>query len=1195
MSKFVYYASFIKLVFGIFFFHNACYAQILEETYIKTDWENLKLEEAFSDIQQQTAFFFTYNFEAIKNISISDQNQSIRLSNLLKYIASHTNLRFTVQEEIIYVVPDQFVEQSDTKQSKQKLHLEIPEIRSIDLQKLDHQKIIYKVSSKGAPREKSIKGTVIDQEGHPLTGASVLVKETGLGTITDIDGRFNIALSQLIAKTLVVSYLGYQTKTLKVSHQREILIAMEPNVTDLNQVVVIGYGTGTKEKFSGSVSRIDKSRINNFATANFDEVMVGNIAGVQVFGNGKNPGDNSVIQIRGLTTLTAGTNPLIVVDGIPLTEGASLSSINTQDIESIDILKDAASAAIYGSRASNGVILVTTKKGSRRTRQDTSEKTLDVVYDFYVGVQQRIDKFKLADAYGTARFDYDARNFGYISGGTGRSIMDDNTTRDANGGGKRSRIQDFLPDYLEGKPQLTNTDWLSAVFRPALQQNHYLNMVGGSSRSSYSISFGFFDQENIIIDSDYKRYTNAIKLNAQLSERIELGFSSNISMVNANPTGEVGWSRYTLKQGEQPDPAFTTILMFPYYPIYNPDGTLAISAQLDDNNLYWDGPISENTIAHVKLSDYSERYFRVFGNTYLAMEPIRGLKLKTLVGGDYHSGIEEFFAPSTIGNYRIPVESNKAQAFKNDDTRENFIVENILNYQNNINKHRIDVLMGHSYQQELSNSTRLLGDNFADDNLRNISGATNPTASSVSTKWALESMFSRVRYGYGDRYTISASLRRDGSSRFGANTKYGSFASFSAGWTLSNEAFFPKNNPVSFTKFRFSWGQTGNNQIGDFASIALIGEDNYIFEEDLTAGAYTRTSPNTDLSWEKNTAVNFGVDLGLWNNRFLITAEYYASVTTDLLLNVPVPQQSGFSESLQNIGSLGNTGLELEVRGNSFKLGAATLGFNANITTNENEVLSLASGQQQLIVNNGGIDFLTRVGDGVAQFYVYDIIGVYRSKSDLENDLITPLPGTEVGDYIVRDVNGDGLITPDDRTLFGDYNPDFTYGFGFNLAYKRFSLNVQFNGVEGRKAADRMVYYTESGEGFFVPSQYYLDNYFSERNPDGFFRRPDFSSFSSAGRLTRASSLSVLDADYFRLRSLQLSYLFPGEKMKKVGINGLRLYMTANNLFNISDFRGFNPDGIDTRSNSRQTLTRGWIQSASPLKRFVAIGASVKF
>ncbi|MCI4668258.1 MAG: TonB-dependent receptor [Bacteroidia bacterium] len=1045
--------------------------------------------------------------------------------------------------------------------------------------------VAFLTSATSASAQKTLSGTVKDGvSDSPLIGVSVVAKGSNAGAITDDKGAFKFEVPEG-TETIAFSYIGYAGVEMAYNGQASLDIIMKEEAQDLDEVIIIGYGTGTKEKFNGAVSKVKNETLNEYSSANFEQGLVGRIAGVQISGNGKNPGDNSVIQIRGINTLTAGSNPLIVVDGNPLTEGSSLSSINPQDIASVSILKDAASAAIYGSRASNGVILVTTKKGV--------SGQMKVTYDGYVGFQNRIDNFQLADAYGTANFDYDARNFGYLSGGENRTIGDDNETRDANGGGKRSRIQDFLQDYVDGVPGLTNTDWADAVFRTGIQQNHYINLAGGSEKTNYSISFSYFDQENIIIDSDYQRLTNNFQLNSEVNDYIRFGISSNISLGDANPVGSRGWSDFNL--GAQPDPALAIILMHPYYEIYNEDGTIAPASQIQDNNDNWDGPISGNVIATMELTDYSRNFFRAFGNTFIEIEPIEGLTLKSSIGGDFNTNVEQFFAPSTLGNYRTPVANSRAMAFKSDFRRENFINENLLTYNKTFGKNDLNVLVGYSYQQETFNRVRLESQDFTDDNLRNISGATNIVSTNVSSKWALESLFSRLQYSFDNKYSVSASLRRDGSSRFGANTKYGNFASVSAGWTVSNEDFFPQDGPVSFAKVRASWGQTGNNQIGDFASIALIGQDNYVIDESLVAGAFTRTSPNADLSWETNTALNLGIDVGFLENRLFLTAEYYTANTTDLLLSVPVPQQSGFSTSLQNIGELDNSGFELEFRGNGFKLGGVGVGFNANITTNTNEVVALGAGQEQIISNNGGMGFITRVGESIAQFYAFDVIGVYQSQEEINSDPVTPLAGTEVGDYIVRDVNNDGAITSDDRAFLGDYNPDFTYGFGFNLDFKGVYLAAQFNGVEGRKAADRMVYYAESGEGFFVPSQYYVENYFTDDNPDGFFRRPDFSSFSSAGRLTRASSLSVLDADYFRLRSLQIGYNFPRQMVDKLGMDGLRVYFTGNNIFNISDFRGYNPDGIDTRSNSTQTLTRGWIQTTNPLTRFMAMGVNLKF
>lgn len=1155
----------LKMKLSTLFILAALFSMQANDTYgqrtkITLDLNNVSVGQLIDEIENSTEFQFVYKIEDVDLKRIVSLNaKKERIEKVLGRIFQNTNTTFNLNDRRVYLV------------RRTSTPLPIP---------------MEEASLQSIPQS-TVSGTITDETGQPLPGANIIEKGTTNGTQSDFDGNFSINVSDQNA-ILVITYIGFSTQEVVVGDQTRIDVRLKPDASELDEIVVIGYGTTTKEKFNGAVSKIENKALNNFSSANFEQALSGNVAGVQIIGNGKNPGENSVIQIRGLSTLTAGTNPLIVVDGNPLSEGSSFSSINNQDIESINILKDAASAAIYGSRASNGVILITTKKGKRGG--------LKVTYDTYYGFQDRIDNFELVDAYDAALYDSDARNFGYISGGPGRSITDDNATRDANGGGKRSRIPGYLQGYLDGQPGLTNTNWTDAVFRSAAQQNHYLNLSGGTEKTNYSISFGYLDQDNIIIDSGYKRYTNNIQLNTQISDRVRFGINSNISLVNSNPTGEAGWSEYKLDERRQTDPSFSVILMNPYYPIYNSDGSFAISNQLDDHNDNWDGPISENTVAQTALTDFFERRFRVFGSTYLEVEPWDGLKFKTSIGGDYNTVFTEFFAPSNIGNYRTPIANNRTQAFENNTKRENFITENLLTYNKSFGKHTFDALFGFGYQEESFFETRLQSNNFADDNLRNIAGATNPSATVGRSKWALESYFSRLQYDFDGRYSLSGSFRRDGSSRFGANTKYGNFASISAGWILSNEAFFPEDGVVNFTKLRASWGQTGNNQIGDFGAIALIEPDNYVIDGQVVAGSFTETSPNPDLSWETNSALNLGLDLGFLDNKLLFTAEYYNSKTTDLLLDVPVPQQSGFTESLQNIGELENKGFEFEIRGNNFELGELVIGFNANITTNQNEVLALGEGQKQIIANNGGMDFLTKVGGSIAEFYAYDIQGVFRTQGELDAATVTPLAGTEVGDYVVRDANGDGEITPDDRVTLGDFNPDFTYGFGFTLNYKGFDFSAQFTGVEGRKVSDRMVYFAESGEGFFVPSQHYFDNYFSDRNPNGFFRRPDFSSFSSAGRLTRSSSLSIYDADYFRLRSLQVGYNFPEGVKDYLGIDFLRVYLTGNNIFNSTDFRGYNPDALDTRTNNnQQTLTRGWIQSASPLTRFIALGLNVKF
>ena len=1128
-----------------------------QRTKITLDLESVKVGQLIDVIEEKTEYRFLFMIEDVdlnRIVSIKAKNERVR--RILDSVFEGINIDYVIDDRQISLTKRKFLKPV------------IPETSCIKVQS-------------------SISGTITDENNAPLPGANIVEKGTTNGTQTDFDGKFSINVTGQDA-VLVVSYIGFITKEVSANTEDELTITLEEDSAKLDEVVVVGYGTSTKEKFNGSVSKIESKKLNTFSSTNFEQALSGTVSGVQVLSNGKNPGDNSVIQIRGINTLTAGGSPLIVVDGNPLSEGSSLSSVNTNDIETINILKDAASASIYGSRASNGVILITTKKGI--------SGDIKVSYNTYAGFQSRIDKFELADAYDTAQFDADARNFGYLSGGAGRSITDDNATRDANGGGRRSRIPTYLQGYLDGTPGLTNTDWLDEVFRDAFQQNHFLNLSGGDEKSNYSVSLGYLSQDNIIVGSDYNRYTNNIRFNSQISDRVKVGVNLNTSYSDSNPSGDTGWSETRLGRGRQADPAFSVVLMQPYYNAFNTDGSLNIAEQINDNNDNWDGPISENTLAQVLLSDFTRDEFRVFGNLFAEFELVDNLKIRSSFGGDYNKTTEEYFAPSSFGNYRTPIANTTSQGAKYDTTRENFIVENVLNYRKEINKHSFDLLLGHSYQQEFRNETDLESLDFADDNIRNVSGATAINAESRSSKWALDSYFTRLQYDFDNKYTLSASIRRDGSSRFGDNTKYGNFASLSGGWVLSNESFFPEDSFVNYAKVRASWGETGNSQISDFGSVSLITQDNYVVDGTLTSGVNTSTSPNPDLSWETNTATNFGLDLGFMNNKLFLTAEYYISNTTDLLLDVPVPQQTGFSQSLQNIGEIENKGFELELKGRDFSItDEFKIGFNANFSTTENEVKALGNGQDQILFSTTGSDFITKVGESVSEFYNVNVIGVYKTQAEIDSDPITPLAGTEVGDYIVEDVNGDGVVTIDDRTSQGDFNPDFTYGLGFTIDYKGFDLAAQFTGVEGRKVVDQLVFRAESGEGFFIPTQYYADNYFTDSNPDGFLRRPDFSSFSSAGRITRKSNLTILDGDYFRLRSLQLGYTLSDEINKKLGVEKFRIYFTGNNIFNITSYRGYNSEALDTRSNERQSLGRGYINSASPLTRFLALGLDVKF
>lgn len=1025
-----------------------------------------------------------------------------------------------------------------------------------------------------------MRGTVLDETGQPLVGVTILIKETGQdsnqGTTTDAKGAFTFQnLRANASYTITASYIGYKKKTIQnfsinARDNNSIMIRLEAEQQSLNDVVVIGYGAQSKAKVTGVISQVKGQELNRYAGSSFAQQLAGKAAGVVINDPSAQPGTDPQIVIRGIGTLTAGRNPLIVVDGFPLSEGSSLNSINPQDIESLDILKDPSSAAIYGSRAANGVVLITTKKGK-------SEK-MTVTLDVYTGFQQRADKVKHIDAYQAAEYFTEARDWGYISKDpAGRSINDDRATRLKKGASLRQLRLSYMDPWLNKQPGLTNTDWLDELFRSGKMSSYNLAFSGGSEKTRYYVSANYFNQEGIVLNNGLKRYSAAIKLDSKLSKKVDLGISINPSY-NAQTyfNNNANWSN---------DPIANMYIMYPMFSPYNADGSLAISTQIKAN-LPEDGALAENPVA-LALKNKNERtFFRTFGNTYLSFQPIEGLTLKSMLGGDVQSALFDEYSPSDVGGYRTAA-PKPASAQENRIFNINYLTENTIAYNKQLGNHQMDLLAGYTFQQEQGSTTTVTGTDIADNNIDNIGGASSFRAVADRYTWTQISYLARAQYSFRNKYLFTALLRRDGSSRFGDNRKWGNFPSLTAGWIVSNEDFFPKGGILNFAKLRASWGQSGNNQIGSYSSQALVNPANYVFGNTLGTGFAATTVANPDLSWETKTATNVGLDFGFYKH-FNISADYYHSVTKDLLLNVPVPEQSGFSSSIQNIGKIQNRGFELELTGNSIKLGPVQWSFSGNIATNQNKVLALAPGQQEIIASN---QFLTRVGGPIAQLYGYQVTGIFKTQQQLDN---TPhLPGTMLGDYELADINGDGSVNLSDRKTFGTYNPKLTYGFSSNFAYSNFDLSFSLNGIQGRKLYDeQLALHEESGEGFGVPNIYYFKNrYHPINNPDGFLAQGNLGNPSSARQQGRLSSIVYKNADYLRLRNLQIGYTLPRALISRIGLASARVYLSGNNLFTATSFLGFNPDATTTGN----VLTNGYSRANYPVARSYTAGVSVSF
>ncbi|WP_288425022.1 TonB-dependent receptor [uncultured Spirosoma sp.] len=1032
-----------------------------------------------------------------------------------------------------------------------------------------------------------MRGTVLDETGQPLVGVTVLIDEergtaasqsAARGTTSDAKGLF--AFDNLRAGgryTVTASYIGYEKQTtpnflINAGDNNSLLIRMKPEQRTLNDVVVIGYGAQSKAKVTGVISQVKGQEMNRYAGSSFAQQLAGKAAGVVINDASAQPGSDPQIVIRGIGTLTAGRNPLIVVDGFPLSEGSSLNSVNPQDIETIDILKDPSSAAIYGSRAANGVVLITTKKGK-------AEK-MTVSLDVYAGFQERADNVKYVDAYQAALFFTEARDWGYLSKNpTGRSISDDRATRLSKGASLRELRLNYLDPWLNNQPGLTNTNWLNEIFRKGTISSYNLSFAGGSDKTNYYVSANFFDQQGIVINNGLKRYSGTVKVDSKLSNKVMMGVSLNPSYNAQNYfSNDANWSN---------DPVANGYIMYPMFSPYNADGSLSISTQIKANTAE-DGALGENAVAVAYKIKNQRNLLRTFGNAYLSYQPIEGLTVKTLLGGDVRSNFFDFYNPSDVGGYRAAA-PKPAVATESRDFITNFLTENTVTYSRQFTDHQLDLLGGYTYQQENGATSSVTGSNIADNNITNIGGASAFVATADRYTWTQLSYLARAQYAFKNKYLFSATIRRDGSSRFGDDRKWGTFPSVTGGWIISNEEFFPQSRLITFAKLRGSWGQSGNNQIGSYRSKALVNSDNYVFGSTLAAGFAATTTANPNLSWETKTATNIGLNLGL-GNKFTVSADYYYSITKDLLLNVPVPEQSGFSSSIQNVGKIQNSGFELELTGNNINLGPVKWGFSGNIATNQNKVLALAPGQDQIIAGAAS-QFLTRVGGPIAQLYGYNITGVYKTQDQINT---TPhLAGTLTGDYIVEDLNGDGVIDLNDRKTFGTYNPKFTYGFSSNFTYKNFDLNVSLVGIQGRKIFDQQLSsQEESGEGFGTPNTYYFENrYHPVDNPNGFLAQPNLGNFSSARRQIRSSNIFFKDADYLRLRSIQLGYNLPRTWASAVRLSGARVYVSANNLFTLTPFRGYNPDATSTDN----VLTNGFSQANYPVARSFIAGLNVTF
>lgn len=1139
------FIHFMKLSLGQLFlialFGNLSFAHVSSgqkaKSVFKVDFEvsesNVPVEEVFNQIVSETPFRLAYDKAILgtDKVSVNETN----LGEALVSISRQTGLRFRQVNEIIAV-------SVDLKAKKKPVEV-----------------LIY---------TKELQGKVTDGEtGEPLPGAAVKVKGSAIGTITDVDGNFTLTVPD-DAQTLVVSYIGFTTTEITIGDRTIFDIALSPDVTALEEVVVIGYGTVAKRDLTGSVATVSGEDIGPQPNVGFDQNLAGRLPGVNIQQTTGTPGGNVSIRIRGTGSISAGNEPLIVIDGYPLSDGYTsstvqgsrpsnatrrenpqnpLNSLNPNDIESIEVLKDASAAAIYGSRGANGVIIITTKKGA--------EGKAKFNYNGYYGVQRIITTYDMMDAYEFAEQNYNAR---------------------LNGGTEGGYPAEFIP-YLNDEPGLVSTDWQDALFRDAAIQSHDLSASGGSENLKYYVSGNYFSQEGIILGSGFERFSLRSNLEGQLTDKIKLSVNLNPSVTQSD-----------LVPAENPyfvdGVVNLALLAIPTDPIYNEDG----SFNFNQNTAAGSGPFV-NPIALAEGVEDNLEQVRMLGNMRLEAEIIEGLQFTTSFGVDINSFQRDYYRPSWIPvrGAQLPSDPN-GRNFTTDIT--NWVNENTLAYSKEFNDHSLNFLVGFSAQKERIVRTGILANNFPNDLVTTLNAGIVTSGFSQVQEWSLLSYFSRAIYDYKGKYLVNLSVRRDGSSRFGNDTKWGVFPSASVGWRVSNESFFPETELLSDLKFRVSYGQTGNFSIPNYGAIALLESADYVLNNQQVNGLAPDTSPNSDLSWEKTTMTNFGLDIGLFDDKIFLTSDYFISNTEDLLINLPVPGTSGFSTSLQNIGEVRNTGFELGLTG-YFEFGDLKWSANANIATLTNEVISLGQSNEP-IITSGGVPntHITQVGSPIGSYYGYSVLGVFMNEEELNS--YPSLSDTRVGDFQFEDVNGDGSITPEDRTIIGDFFPDYTFGFSSQFEYKNIDFNFLVQGSQGFEVFHLAQRYLGSLQTFSnYRADIYNQTFFSEDDPgSGQVYRPNS---SPTGDNDAISSYHVEDGSYVRLRSVSLGYTFRDQPFfQKLPFDSFRVYLTGQNLFTITDYPGYNPE---VNMRPEDPLSQGEDYGTYPLAKSVIFGVNLTF
>lgn len=991
-----------------------------------------------------------------------------------------------------------------------------------------------------AQQQQTVKGIVKGPDGLPVIAANISQKGTNNATITDLYGNFTLNITGQ-HPVLVISYIGYVTTEVNVSGRAFIEVVLQEDVEALDEVVVVGYGTMRKKDVTGAVSSVRTEDITKNATSNVMQAIAGKMSGVQVVQNSGTPGGDVSILIRGVGTIND-ASPLYVIDGVPVSGG--MWYLNPNDVESIDVLKDASATAIYGSRGANGVVMVTTKQAQ--------EGHTEINFDYSYGIQHTAKTYDMLNASQYAALHNEMRT---------------------NAGPEYS----LNPAFSDPESLGTGTDWMDAIFRTAPMQKVNLSMLGGNQKISHATSLGYYTQDGIMKNSSYNRLSLQSNISSKIVSNVTVRANVNLSAEN-----------------RRTQPVSTVIQnamrILPSIPIQDENGEYAGPT----GNAEWNGN-ALNPVAIINEQNYRMKGFRMLSNISLEWEIIKGLKFKTTGGAELGYDYNNSYIPKYKWGMN---ESKNTMQTVSSAYEQLYLWDNTLNYDKSFGKHRINAMVGTSYQEYKKESVSASGSGRASELTTELDNATKATdVGGNSLRWALMSYMARLHYSYDDRYLVTATFRADGSSKFGKDNRFGYFPSFAAAWNIGNESFMQSVKPISQLKLRVGYGQTGNQNIGAYAfadKLSVNGVYNFGsqrgFESNLVNLIYPYLLSNPSVKWEAVEQYNVGVDIGFLKNRIVANLDFYVKNTRDMLTKKPVPQTSGTSLEQAdwppvNIGKVLNRGFEFTINTKNF-VGEFKWETNLNMSFNHNEVVSIGGPE---ILN--GVS-LIREGQPINSFYGYKLGGVYQTLDEvftgpvMENRAAdkashNPYKNTSPGDMWFVDVDGNGEINDLDRTVIGNPSPDCIFGFNNTFSYKNFDLSIFFQGALGNQVWNGVRASHESMNSTYNQLASTLERWTGEGTSSSMPR----AIYADPNNNSRASTRWLENGSYAKLKNLTFGYTLPENWTNRAKVKALRLYVSFDNLCTITNYSGLDPEvGLS-----------GLDYGVYPSARTYMFGVSVKF